>query len=65
MSTATTTFASLLIRSEDDPQARTELRRQKRLALIPLAVTAALLAVSVSIAFGAVLVSNRLTRHAH
>jgi HlyD family type I secretion membrane fusion protein len=44
MSTATPTFASLLISSEDDPQARTELRRQKRLALIPLAVTTGLLA---------------------
>jgi HlyD family type I secretion membrane fusion protein len=45
MSTATCTFASLLVRSEDDPQARVELRRQRQLVLIPLAVTAALLAV--------------------
>jgi HlyD family type I secretion membrane fusion protein len=42
MSSATT-FASLLARSEDDPQARAELRRQRRLFLIPLAVTTALL----------------------
>ena len=45
MSAAADTFASLLMRSEDDPQARTELRRQKQLVLIPLAVAAALLAV--------------------
>ncbi|HJY37606.1 MAG TPA: HlyD family type I secretion periplasmic adaptor subunit [Steroidobacteraceae bacterium] len=38
------TFASMLMRSEDDPQAGVELRRQKRLVVIPLAVTAALLA---------------------
>jgi HlyD family type I secretion membrane fusion protein len=44
MSTANPTFASLLIGSEDDPKAQAELRRQKRLALIPLAVTTALLA---------------------
>lgn len=43
MSTAAT-FASLLVRSEDDPQARVELRRQKRLLWIPVAAAAALLA---------------------
>ena len=43
MSTATTTFASLLVSSEADPQARAELRRQQRLFLIPLAIAAALL----------------------
>jgi HlyD family type I secretion membrane fusion protein len=43
MSTAAT-FASLLVRSEEDPQAGVELRRQKRLVMIPLAATAALLA---------------------
>ncbi|MGH8237735.1 MAG: biotin/lipoyl-binding protein, partial [Steroidobacteraceae bacterium] len=43
MSTATTTFASLLVSSEADPQARAELRRQQRLFLIPLASAAALL----------------------
>jgi HlyD family type I secretion membrane fusion protein len=41
---AATTFASLLVRSEDDPQAGGELRHQKRLLMIPLAATAALLA---------------------
>ena len=44
MSTATTTFASLLVQSEVDPQAGAELRRQRRLFLIPLAVAAAMLA---------------------
>jgi hypothetical protein len=45
MSAATDTFASLLVHSEDDPQARAELRRQRHLILIPLAVAAALLAI--------------------
>src|SRR4030095_977867 len=43
MSTAVTTCATLLARSEDDPQAREELHRQRRWALIPLAAAAALL----------------------
>jgi membrane fusion protein, type I secretion system len=43
MSTAVTTFAALLTCSADDPQAREELHRQRRWALIPLAAAAALL----------------------
>lgn len=38
----TPTFASLLSSSEDDPQARAELQRQRRLVAIPLAVAAVL-----------------------
>jgi HlyD family type I secretion membrane fusion protein len=61
MSTATT-FASLLVRSEDDPQARAELRRQTRLALIPLAATVALLALWMSAAplSGAIIAAGKL-----
>jgi HlyD family type I secretion membrane fusion protein len=40
----THTLASLLALSEDDPQASEELRRQRRFALLPLAVACALLA---------------------
>jgi len=40
----THTLASLLALSEDDPQASAELRRQRRFALLPLAVACALLA---------------------
>jgi HlyD family type I secretion membrane fusion protein len=43
MNSNTVTFASLLTLSEDDPQAGAELRRARRFALIPLAVTIALL----------------------
>jgi HlyD family type I secretion membrane fusion protein len=44
MSTAPSTFATLLVGSEEDPSARVELRRQTRLIVLPLTVTAALLA---------------------
>jgi HlyD family type I secretion membrane fusion protein len=62
MSTAPVTFAALLVNSEDDPQARTELRWLQRLVLIPLAVTAGLLAMWMSLAplSGAIIAAGEL-----
>jgi HlyD family type I secretion membrane fusion protein len=59
---STVTFASLLRRGEDDPQARAELRRQRRLVLVPLAVTSALLATWIVAAplSGAIIAAGKL-----
>jgi HlyD family type I secretion membrane fusion protein len=60
--TVSSTFASILERSEADPRARLDLRPQVRLAVIPLAVTCGLLALWSALAplSGAIVAAGKL-----